>query len=240
MLKQMALFFTLAMTGIASAISTSWTSDATGAKIATDGVFVEKTDVVFTSSFSIACVFTVANAETFLSDNADKILIGATLRGKHATGPSLYMAGNGQVGGKARAVTNTAYSSVGTGSGSAGTHYENLGTVNYGELLVNGQNNAVLTVQLSGPLSSNGIVVTYDLYINNTKVLTVVHGDMTNTDGYKQLAVNGDAYYMDGIATAEDIASLPVVPVEIPAVPEPTAVALLALGVAGLALRRKA
>ena len=43
------------------------------------------------------------------------------------------------------------------------------------------------------------------------------------------LAENGTLYLAEGAATGEDFAALP----------EPTALALLALGVAGVALRRK-
>lgn len=76
--------------------------------------------------------------------------------------------------------------------------------------------------------------VTYTVYLNDTQVYTTTHSDvLTDVDDFRYARTglnNTTLYYATGTADGAAFAALP----------EPTVLALLALGVAGVALRRKA
>lgn len=76
--------------------------------------------------------------------------------------------------------------------------------------------------------------VTYTVYLNDTQVYTTTHSEVgRNVDDFKYARTglnNTTLYYATGTADGAAFAALP----------EPTVLALLALGVAGVALRRKA
>lgn len=226
-MRQFCLALMIALLGTTSAyaVSANW-STASDAWTA-DGSFHTGFGATTTASFSVGVVFDVADLSTFTSSTS--ILLG--VRNSNAannTGPSFELWANGEVKGKADPQT----AGNGYTISSNGATYGIRGTADFNTLLKTGENAVAITVDMFTNTSSQ-LCTTYTLYVNGSKLVEGTHTNVTSgVYNYQNLATVADAevYYMAGIASQADINSLP----------EPTVLALLALGVAGVALRRKA
>lgn len=238
-MKQFCLALMIALLGTTSAYAVSANWSAASNTWTADGAFHTGFGATTTASFSIGMVFTVTDLASFTSST---VLLGTRNNNSVAndtarnTGPSFEVWGDGKIRTKA---SSAAAVTSGTGftynsSYASGNNREDayIGTADFSTLLHKGENAIGLTLELFQN-ASNQKCTTYTLYLNGTKVVTSTHTDIgASVYDYKNLATltGAEVYYMAGIASQADINSLP----------EPTVLALLALGVAGVALRRKA
>ena len=238
-MKQFCLALMIALLGTTSAYAVSANWSAASAPWTADGAFHTGFGATTTSSFSIGMVFTVTDLASFTSST---VLLGTRNNNSVAddparnTGPSFELWGDGKVRGKA---TNTNDIIAGAGftvnsSYQSGNNKESvyMGVADLNTLLKTGENAIALTVNLfaNDAYARNA---TYTLYINGQQVVETTHLNIgEGVYNYQNLATlsGAEVYCMAGIASQADINSLP----------EPTVLALLALGVAGVALRRKA
>lgn len=225
-MRQFYLALMIAFLGTTSAYAVSANWSAASNTWTADGSFHTGFGATTTASFSVGVVFDVTDLSAFTSSTS--ILLG--VRNSNVadnTGPSFEIWANGDVKGKADPQTaGTGYTITANGA-----TYGVRGTADFNTLLKTGENAVALTVNMFTNTSSQRCA-TYTLYVNGSKLVEGTHTNVTSTVyNYQNLAtVSGaEVYYMNGIASQADINSLP----------EPTALALLALGVAGVALRRK-
>ena len=139
--------------------------------------------------------------------------------------PSLQLAGNGVV----KLALN--------GSAGPWTSAGQAGEMPEVTLKANQENVIGIVVQKNVTVDGSSRQLAIDFFVNGTLVgsatTNAYYSTSGSTDSYSTVTVNGiedyTVYTMAGAATADDFAVLP----------EPTALSLLALGVAGVALRRR-
>ena len=214
------LALALCAAGVAGAVSVSW-SGATTPTAGSDGTFSPS----FTdgTDFTVALVFdsSVYNS----AENTSKVLrIGHSGTAAHADTAGTYIdVSKGSNGGQ---VTHKA-------NGTATT----LSSWN----LRSGKNVLGITVDYDSAWDSGTRTIVYSVYLNGTELGEFTHKEIAGASDtasedygtfvYYRTGLRGaELYTAGGIASGDDMIAL---------LPEPTALALLALGVAGVALRRR-
>ena len=215
------LALALCAAGVAGAVSVSW-SGATTPTAGSDGTF--STSFTDGTDFTVALVFdsSVYNS----AENASKVLrIGHSETAAHADTTGTYIdVSKGSNGGQ---VTHKA-------NGAATT----LSSWN----LRSGKNVLGITVDYDNAWDSGTRTIVYSVYLNGNKLGDFTHNTIGGPNAetpaedygtfvYYRTGLSGaELYTAGGIASGDDMIAL---------LPEPTALALLALGVAGVALRRR-
>lgn len=224
---QMALVAALCVAGFAQAANWTWTSNPTGSGSTTDFPDVsawdptEKTGGVMTYAAIVNVQGSYTDAVTLLQlDNSTKGA-AATGDGTHNNGVRVSINTSGQI--------VFSYSNTGAGEWknttlatssalTAGQHAIGF-VINNSETAVNGIAGKTLTVYLDGQQIDSVSGDSIGHYFRSA------FDTLTWDESVETLVA------LNGVANASDIT--------VTSIPEPTALALLALGVAGIALRRK-
>ena len=214
-MKYLIVTLLIALLGVstARAESLSWSSKALAAGTNTGINFTAGTN------FSVALVFSANDAAR--SDTTKLLAISNKATGAQQSyaqgGVALDIRTNGDIYGRQFGQTNL---------------YKGSPSLTFGTL--QGSNVLGITVAFTAnATNASNYDVTYTIYLNDARIYTTTHSSVSNDfDDFNYVRTginNATFYYATGTADGDEFASLP----------EPTALALLALGVAGVALRRK-
>ena len=214
--KMLLMLVALAASAVASAVTTSW--QETTAVSGGTSVSLGNAGLHSSGSLSVAIVFNLASLPTTEVVNSVMYIQSENLNAGIGTGKSY----------------GTCYPWISLSTNGSAPGFWTNGKVTTANFQT-GENVFGIVIERQ----SDGTYI--DFYVNGTLLLGYEKGSRytgasapyTSTDYTNvvlgSLVSDGKLYVANGIATAADFAALP----------EPTALALLALGIAGVALRRK-